>query len=136
MSTQTERPQGAGPYFIVEPAQRPEGGFVHRNIGEPQSWIVTPDQTCRWYADLETAEARAAEFNAAESTSLAAQSAAAAHEMARVLDQVVSYLADLNGSDWIKGDHPAQADMRQRAKALHILAFNALSAAKGKGGTA
>lgn len=36
----------------------------------------------------------------------------------KVLQAVTSYLADLNGSAWIKGNHPAEADMRQRAVAL------------------
>jgi hypothetical protein len=43
---------------------------------------------------------------------------AAAPDMREALEAALSYIADLNGSEWIKGDHPAQADMRQRAKHL------------------
>lgn len=46
-------------------------------------------------------------------------------EVQRVLTDVTGvvatalrYFADLNGSEWIKGDDPGAVDMRQRAKAL------------------
>ena len=38
--------------------------------------------------------------------------------------RMTGYLADLNGSEWIKGDSIAAADMRQRAKALQQIGFN------------
>ena len=34
-------------YFLVQRA--PNGGYQHRNIGAPQSYIIGPDQTCCWY---------------------------------------------------------------------------------------
>ena len=48
------------------------------------------------------------------------------HELDQVLRKCLSYLADLNGCNWIEGDHPAHADMRQRARALQQLAAQAL----------
>ena len=36
----------------------------------------------------------------------------------KALADVLAYLADLNGSEWIKGDHPSEIDMRQRARNL------------------
>lgn len=48
------------------------------------------------------------------------------HELDQVLRKCLSYLADLNGCNWIEGDHPAHADMRQRAKALQQVAIDAL----------
>lgn len=47
-------------------------------------------------------------------------------ELEKALSGCLSYLADLNGSDWITGDHPAQADMRQRARAQQQIAIDAL----------
>lgn len=44
----------------------------------------------------------------------------------KLLSQVVSYLADLNGSNWIMGDDAGSIDMRQRAKALQALVNNEL----------
>lgn len=38
----------------------------------------------------------------------------------------LSYLADLNGSAWIKGDDAASEDMRQRAKAIQSLLNRAI----------
>lgn len=43
-----------------------------------------------------------------------------------ILNRCLSYLADLNGSDWIKGNGPGEKDMRQRAKGLQKAAINAL----------
>jgi hypothetical protein len=57
---------------------------------------------------------------------------AAAPDMVEVIDRVTRYLADLNGSDWIKGDDAGSVDMRQRAKALQTLAFTALAKATEK----
>lgn len=48
-------------------------------------------------------------------------------ELERALVQVVRYLADLNGSEWILGDGPGEIDMRQRAKALQAMANNVLN---------
>lgn len=48
-------------------------------------------------------------------------------EAADVLQRCLSFLADLNGSNWIAGDDVGSVDMRQRAKALQRLAFAALS---------
>lgn len=42
-------------------------------------------------------------------------------------DIAVLFLADLNGSNWISGDDPGSADMRQRAKVAHQSAFAAKS---------
>lgn len=50
------------------------------------------------------------------------------HELESALGSCLSYLADLNGSDWITGDHPDPKDMRQRAKALRQVAIDALGA--------
>ncbi len=43
----------------------------------------------------------------------------------KTLLKCLSFLADLNGSEWITGDNPGTIDMRQRAKALQQLVFDA-----------
>lgn len=48
------------------------------------------------------------------------------------LEKTTSYLADLNGSEWITGDGPGEIDMRQRAKILQKTSYTALKAAKGE----
>lgn len=42
-----------------------------------------------------------------------------------VCGRAASYLADLNGSEWINGDDAGSVDMRQRARGLQRLAFEA-----------
>jgi len=46
--------------------------------------------------------------------------------LAEMLGRCVSYLADLNGSNWIRGDDAGSVDMRQRAKGLQSAAFAVL----------
>lgn len=53
-------------------------------------------------------------------------------EPLRQLERCVSYLADLNGCEWIKGDDHGSVDMRQRAKALQSTAFAALAQTRGQ----
>lgn len=43
----------------------------------------------------------------------------------KLMKEVLRFLADLNGCEWIKGDGPGEIDMRQRAKALQRLVFEA-----------
>ncbi len=56
---------------------------------------------------------------------------AAAPELLAALERCVHYLADLNGSEWIKGTDAGSVDMRQRAKSLQGYAFNMTVKAKG-----
>jgi len=51
-------------------------------------------------------------------------------ELIAALPRCNYYLADLNGSAWIKGNDVGAADMRQRAKALQVVAWGALEKAK------
>lgn len=44
-----------------------------------------------------------------------------------VAQRALSYLADLNGSEWIKGDGVGETDMRQRAKSLQELLYRVLN---------
>jgi hypothetical protein len=39
--------------------------------------------------------------------------------LTKLEDRILSFLADLNGSEWIEGDSAGATDMRQRAKSLH-----------------
>ncbi len=57
--------------------------------------------------------------------------ARAAPQLLEALEKMTRYLADLNGSEWIKGENTGAMDMRQRAKALQGIAFKATSAARG-----
>ena len=57
---------------------------------------------------------------------------AAAPELLEGLKRATSYLADLNGCDWIKGDDPASIDMRQRSKALQSICFAVIAKATGE----
>ena len=41
-------------------------------------------------------------------------------DVSTTLHHVVRYLADLNGSAWIKGNHHADEDMRQRARGMQL----------------
>ena len=54
---------------------------------------------------------------------------AAAPDLVSQLQQCVRYLADLNGSQWIKGTDAGSIDMRQRAIALQKMAFSAIAKA-------
>jgi len=45
-------------------------------------------------------------------------------ELEKVALRALSFLADLNGSEWIKGDGVGEKDMRQRAKALQQELFD------------
>lgn len=45
------------------------------------------------------------------------------HTKREILQRCLSFLADLNGSQWIKGDDPGSKDMRARAKALQPLVY-------------
>lgn len=56
---------------------------------------------------------------------------ASAPEVRRMLGQCLRYLADLNGSEWIKGTDTGSVDMRQRAKALHRLVYEIVSKLDG-----
>lgn len=56
---------------------------------------------------------------------------AAAPDLLAALDSCLSYLADLNGCEWIKGDDAGSIDMRQRAMHLHRKVFNVVSGASG-----
>jgi len=47
-------------------------------------------------------------------------------EIVQALIRCMSYLADLNGCEWIKGDDVGSVDMKQRAFALQKMAFSAL----------
>lgn len=38
-------------------------------------------------------------------------------EQKAIMD-ALRYFADLNGAEWIKGDHPSEVDMRQRANSM------------------
>jgi hypothetical protein len=49
------------------------------------------------------------------------------HELRDVLDRCVGFLAALNGQDWIEDKGPGGIDMRQRAKSLQRLAYNAVA---------
>jgi len=46
-------------------------------------------------------------------------SAWVAIELQIELERALRFIADLNGSEWIKGNGPGEIDMRQRSKALH-----------------
>lgn len=50
----------------------------------------------------------------------------ASHGDREVLQRCLSFLADLNGSNWIHGTDPGSLDMKQRAKALQGLAFETI----------
>lgn len=54
---------------------------------------------------------------------------AAAPELLEALSRCLSYLADLNGSQWIIGEDAGSKDMRQRAKALQQIAFDKIAKA-------
>ena len=47
-------------------------------------------------------------------------------EQHKIMGRVLRYLADLNVSDWIKGDDPGSIDMRQRSKNLQKILFSEL----------
>lgn len=51
--------------------------------------------------------------------------------MIEALKQAVGYLADLNGSEWIKDNGPGGIDMRQRAKALQKSGYAILKRIEG-----
>jgi len=53
--------------------------------------------------------------------------AKATHTQREILSRCLSFLADLNGANWIPGDSAGEKDMRQRAKALQRLAFDTLN---------
>jgi hypothetical protein len=44
-----------------------------------------------------------------------------------LIARMVSYLADLNGSNWIPGNGHGEIDMRQRAKALQSIGYSHLN---------
>lgn len=48
-------------------------------------------------------------------------------EVHEIAQRTLFYLADLNGSPWIKGDGTGEVDMRQRAKGLQNLLYKALN---------
>jgi hypothetical protein len=50
-------------------------------------------------------------------------------QMSKVLQECLSYLADLNGSNWIEGDSPGSKDMRNRAKALQEKVYKVVAPA-------
>lgn len=50
----------------------------------------------------------------------------AAEALRLTADRTLAFLADLNGSAWIKGDDCGSVDMRQRARALQQFMFKAL----------
>ncbi len=47
-------------------------------------------------------------------------------ELREALQHCLSFLADLNGSEWIKGDDIGALDMKQRAKGLQRLTYNTI----------
>lgn len=47
-------------------------------------------------------------------------------EQHKIMERVLRYLADLNGSDWIKGNDSGSIDMRQRSKNLQKILFSEL----------
>ena len=51
-------------------------------------------------------------------------------ELENTLLKCLSYLADLNGSEWIQGDSLGQKEMKGRAKSLQQLAYDAINNAK------
>jgi len=51
-------------------------------------------------------------------------------EVVNIAIRALSFVADLNGSDWIKGEGAGESDMKQRAKALQQLLYNATQKAK------
>jgi len=53
-------------------------------------------------------------------------------QLIAMLKLVTSYLADLNGCEWIEGYDPGAVDMRQRAKALQSASFQLLAKIKGE----
>lgn len=57
---------------------------------------------------------------------------AAAPELFDALERCLSYLADLNGSEWIKGDGAGELDMKQRANALQRIAYSTTQKARGE----
>ena len=55
---------------------------------------------------------------------------ASVEELYKALDRVVGFLADLNGSEWIKGQDIGSLDMKQRAKGLQSFAYKTLQNSK------
>ena len=55
---------------------------------------------------------------------------ASLEELYNALDRVVGFLADLNGSEWIKGQDVGSLDMKQRAKGLQSFAYKTLQNSK------
>lgn len=51
-------------------------------------------------------------------------------EVVNIAIRALSFVADLNGSDWIKGEGAGELDMKQRAKSLQQLLYNATQKAK------
>lgn len=52
------------------------------------------------------------------------------HDILYDIGVAVRFLADINGSEWIKGNDAGAVDMRQRAVAAHAAAYRALNAAE------
>jgi hypothetical protein len=73
---------------------------------------------------------KALETNAVDADAIKAiKLCQAADELLEALNRATSYLADLNGCEWIKGEDAGSADMRQRAKALQSVCFSAIARA-------
>jgi len=45
-----------------------------------------------------------------------------------LLKETLRFMADLNGSEWIKGNGSGEVDMRQRAKSLQKQLYQAVNA--------
>lgn len=53
-------------------------------------------------------------------------------DLQKELKKVLLFLADLNGSDWIKDDGPGGIDMRQRSKAIQKTIYELIGDSDGK----
>ncbi len=78
------------------------------------------------------ADVRSLDADGNDNTEANARLIAAAPDLLAALGACLTYLADLNGSEWIAGDGPGEADMRQRAKGLQRAAFKACKSARGE----
>lgn len=57
---------------------------------------------------------------------------AAAPELLEALQKSLSFIADLNGSEWIRGDSVGAIDMRRRAKNLQGPMYRAIKKSRGE----
>ena len=109
---------------------------LNRNIGLDAALVVLDKELKAKEAENESLKEQLEKANktldsSIQTSEIAIEKVGILEEQVRVLRDALqrnlTFLADLNGSEWIEGNDPGSLDMKQRAKALQQIAYKTIN---------